>query len=692
MNDKVTAKHLARAAHVYIRQSTLHQVRCNQESRRRQYALEARARELGFTQVVIIDEDLGVSGSGQRERPGFGRLLAAVCNGEVGAVLALEASRLARNNRDWHHLIDLCVLTETLVVDAEGVYDPRLLNDRLLLGLKGSMSEFEVGLLRQRAQEAYRQKVLRGEILTKVPVGYVRRSPSGIEMTPDRQIQEAIRGVFLQFERLGTLRQVLLWYHQQKVALPVVHREAGVQSIRWQLPHYASLLRILKTPAYAGAFAWGRTCARSRVVEGRSRKSGGHRVAMAEWPVLLKDHHEAYISWERYVENQRLLNANQTRSHPVSCGAARQGRALLAGLLRCARCGHKLRVGYRGREGRAPRYYCRTGSLEQGSPSCLCFGGLKADQAVVEAVLEVCQPIGIEASLEVLQGSRAEADQKRRALELTVERARYEAERVRRQYELVDPANRLVAAELEARWNTALVQLAEAEARLQAEQKAQAPLSEAQQQRLRALGSDLHALWDDPAAPVELKKRLLRTVIHEIIVDVNHASGHVELRIHWAGGVHTMVQVRKNQAGRNGQASGQEVVDLVRELAKAWPDARIAGILNRAGYRTGPGNRWNETRVKNLRLYHKIPVFVKGCERAWLTMKESAKELKVNVGVIQTMVKHRLLAAHQAAPGAPWMIRREDLHGAEVQQYAKTARAGKPAPHRDDNQTLMPNL
>jgi DNA invertase Pin-like site-specific DNA recombinase len=582
MNDKITAKHLARAAYVYIRQSTLHQVRCNQESRRRQYALEARARELGFTQVVIIDEDLGVSGSGQRERPGFGRLLAAVCNGEVGAVLALEASRLARNNRDWHHLIDLCVLTETLVVDAEGVYDPRLLNDRLLLGRKGTMSEFEVGLLRQRAQEAYRQKELRGEILTKVPVGYVRRSPSGIEMTPDRQIQEAIRGVFLQFERLGTLRQVLLWYHQEKVALPVVHREAGVESIRWQLPHYASLLRILKNPAYAGAFVGGRTCARSRVVEGRSRKSGGHRGAMAEWPVLLKDHHEAYISWERYVENQRLLNANQTRSHPVSCSAARQGSALLAGLLRCARCGHKLHVGYRGREGRAPRYYCRTGSLEQGSPSCLCFGGVKADQAVVAAVLEVCQPIGIEASLEVLQGSRAEADQKRRALELAVERARYEAERVRRQYELVDPANRLVAAELEARWNTALVQLAEAEARLQAEQKAQAPLTEAQRQRLLALGSDLHALWDDPAAPVELKKRLLRTVIHEIIADVNHASGHVELRIHWAGGVHTMVQVRKNQAGRNGQATGQEVVDLVRELATAWPDARIAGILKAA--------------------------------------------------------------------------------------------------------------
>jgi DNA invertase Pin-like site-specific DNA recombinase len=691
MNDKITAKHLERSAYVYIRQSSLQQVRNNQESRRRQYALEDRARELGFSNVVIIDEDLGVSGTGHRERPGFGRLLAAVCDGEVGAVLALEASRLARNNRDWHHLIDLCVFTETIVVDAEGVYDPRLLNDRLLLGLKGTMSEFELGILRQRAQEAYRQKVFRGEILTKVPIGYLRSdSTSGIEMTPDREVQEAIRGVFFHFERLGTLRQVLLWYHQEKIALPVARN--GVESVLWQLPNYQSLLRILKNPTYAGAFAWGRTCSRSQVIEGRSRKSSGHRVAMEQWQVLLKDHHDAYISWERYLENQKMLSSNRTRSHPVSCGAARQGSALLAGLLRCARCGHKLHVAYRGREGRAPRYYCLTGNLEQGKPSCLSFGGFKADQAVVNAVLEVCQPIGIEASLEVLNGSRAEEDRKRRALELAVERARYDAERIRRQYDAVDPANRLVAAELEARWNTALAQLAEAEARLQAEQKAQMPLSEEQQKRLLALGSDLQTLWNDPAAPVELKKRILRTVISEIIVDVNDGSGQIEMRIHWAGGVHTMLRVRKNRPGCNGNATDKDAVELVRELAKAWPDSHIAGVLNRCGYHTGPGNVWNETRVKNLRLYNNIPVFAKGCERTWLTMTESANELNVNIGVIRTMVKHRLLAARQAAKGAPWMIQREDLQRAEVQRYAKAARTGKPAPCGDDNQTTILDL
>jgi hypothetical protein len=487
-------------------------------------------------------------------------LLTAVCNAEVGAVFALEASRLARNNRDWHHLIDLCAFTDTIVVDAEGIYDPRLLNDRLLLGLKGTMSEFELGLLRQRAQEAYRQKVLRGEVLTKVPIGYVRREPNEIEMTPDRQVQEAIRGVFLQFERLGTLRQVLLWHHQEKVTLPVLRIRDGIDSVMWQLPNYQHLVRILKNPTYAGAFAWGRTGSRSQVVEGRSRKSGGHRVPIDQWQVLLKDHHAAYISWERYLENQRILTSNRTRTHATSSGAARQGSALLAGLLRCARCGHKLHVGYRGRDGRAPRYYCLTGNKQQGKPSCLCFGGFRAEQSVVDAVLEACQPTGVEASLQVLNGSQTEQQQKRRALELALERARYEAERSRRQYDAVDPANRLVAAELEARWNAALAQASEAEARLQAEDKSQTPLTAEQQTRLLALGADLQALWDAPGAPVELKKRILRTVIHEIIVDVNHVSGQIEMRIHWAGGVHTTLRVRKYHSGRNGKATDKDVV------------------------------------------------------------------------------------------------------------------------------------
>jgi excisionase family DNA binding protein len=689
MSDKITARHLERAAFVYIRQSTLHQVRNNLESGRLQYALKDRAQTLGFKNVVVIDEDLGVSGTGSKERPGFSRLLGAVCNGQAGAVFALEASRLARNNRDWHHLIDLCVFTETLVVDAEGIYNPRVLNDRLLLGLKGTMSEFELGILHQRAQEAYRQKVLRGEVLTRVPIGYIRSGSTGIEMTPDREVQTAVRGVFAQFERLGTLRQVLLWYHHEKIPLPVQRCVNGVEAVVWELPNYQRLLRLLKNPAYAGAFTHGKTRSRSQVVEGRSRKSGGHRVAMDEWTVLLKDHHAAYISWEQYLENQRMLTANRTKSHAGHCGAPREGGALLAGLLRCARCGHKLHVGYRGKDGRSPRYYCLSGNKEQGKPSCLSFGGIRADQAVVEVVLEACQPLGIEASLQLLEGNRSEEAHKRRVLELTLERAKFEAARARRQYDAVDPENRLVAAELEARWNQALTQVNEAEARLQAEGQSLAPLDEHQRQRLLALGADLRALWDAPDATPELKKRILRTVVNEIMVDVNHRAGNIGMRIHWAGGVHTVLHLHKNASGRNGSATDLDVITLVRELAQGWPDAYIAAILNRLGHRTGPGNSWNETRVKNLRLYHKIPVFTKGTERPWLTMQEAANELNVGVGVVRTMITHGLLPAQQPAKGTPWLIQRDDLRKEEVRNYVINARTGKSVPREADNQTLM---
>ena len=568
MSDKIANRHLERAAYVYVRQSTLQQVRNNLESSRRQYALKDRARALGFNKVVVLDGDLGISGTGSRERPGFGRLLAAVCNGEVGAVFALEASRLARNNRDWHHLIDLCVLTETLVVDAEGVYDPRLLNDRMLLGLKGTMSEFEIGILRQRAREAYNQKVQRGEVMTRVPVGYVRGGPAGIEMTPDREVQEAIRGVFFRFEQMGTLRQVFLWYHQQKILMPRLHVRDGVYSLMWSLPDYQFLLRILKSPTYAGAFAHGRTKSNSRVVDGRARKSGGHRVPLEQWEVLIKEHHPAYITWERYIENVKALASNRTKSHVARSGAPREGSALLAGLLRCRKCGHKMHVGYRGGSGPCGRYYCMTGSRGQGAPSCQCFAAFKVDRAVVDLVLETCQPFGIEASTQAMNGHRAEADQQRRMLELAGERARFEVDRARRQYDAVDPANRLVAAELEARWNVALVQASEAETRLQAEAVSIKPLDEDQRRRLMELGADLQRVWNDSAAPMELKKRILRTVINEIVADVNHATGYVDLQVHWVGGVHTQLHVRKNKTGHNQHAADQNTVELVADLAK----------------------------------------------------------------------------------------------------------------------------
>lgn len=690
MSDKINERHLNRSAVVYIRQSTLQQVRNNTESGRRQYALEGRAKELGFKTVLVIDEDLGISGTGSRERPGFARLLAAVCNGEIGAVFALEASRLARNNRDWHHLIDLCVLTETLVIDAEGVYDPRSLNDRMLLGLKGTMSEFEIGILRQRAQEAYRQKIQRGEVMTMVPIGYERSGSVGIEMTPDRQIQEAIRGLFDRLDAMGTLRQVLLWYHQQQLPFPRQRRRQGVTTIEWRLPDYQHLIRIVKNPTYAGAFAHGRSRSQTSVVGGRSRKTSGRRVVMEKWSVLIKDHHPGYISWERYVKNVEILKANSTKAHGAHAGAPRTGSAMLAGLLRCAKCGLKLAVAYRGGKGPNGRYQCMTGCREQGKPICQSFAAFRVDQAVEREVLEACQPWGIEASLQALTQTRTETEQKRRLLEIALEKARYEVDRARRQYDAVDPANRLVASELEARWNIALTNAAEAESRLASVVGEKAALSDEQRQQILALGTNLSRAWNDPKAPLELKKRIIRIAIREIIVGVDEHSGQVELVVHWAGGAHTRLRVTKNKVGRNKNAASQETVALVRELARGWSDRYIAQMLNRIGSRTGPGNSWSETRVKSFRGQHSIAVFSAGDVRPWLTMEEVARELGVSVAVVRTMVKQEKLPARQIAAGLPWMIERHDLARPEVTTRVREAQLGLRSPREEAGQIVMP--
>lgn len=688
MNEKITDTQLQRAAYIYVRQSTLQQVRNNIESNRRQYELEGRARQLGFQTVIVIDDDLGISGSGSRERPGFARLLSAVCNGEVGAVFALEASRLARNNRDWHHLIDLCVLTDTLVVDDEGVYDPRQLNDRLLLGLKGTMSEFELGILRQRAQEAYRQKVMRGEVLTRVPVGFVRQDKTGIAITPDLEIQQAIRTLFSQFDCRGSLRQVHLWYHEQKLNFPTVRYRHGSHHIDWQLPNYQHLLRAMKNPTYAGAFAWGKSGSRTTVVAGRSQKTGGHKLPMEQWQVLIKDHHPGYLTWENYMDNQQKLTANRTRSHQTSTGAAKKGSALLAGLLRCVQCGHKLHVAYRGKNGRAARYFCLTGNKEQGSPSCLSFGGIKVENAVADLVLKACQPLGVKASLNAFEGQDNQRVQKRRALELSLERLRYQAAHARRQYDAVDPANRLVASELEARWNEALTAVGEAEALLLVEPEPAHELTKDQREQLQHLGQNLRSLWDHPAASLELKKRILRSVIEEIIVDISQAAGNIEIQIHWKGGVHTPLRAHKNKVGVNTNATDKTIAELVGEMAKAWTDKFIASQLNRLGLKTGKGNNWSETRVKNLRRENNIPVHSKALERTWKTMEEAAEILEVSATTTRTMIRNNILPARQIIPGSPWMIETAELTTDAIQNHLKQIKTGKTPPREVDHPTL----
>jgi DNA invertase Pin-like site-specific DNA recombinase len=560
MSTKIHAIHLQRDAYVYVRQSTGHQVRAHPESQRRQYALADQARLLGFAHVIVIDEDVGRSGTGRHERPGFGHLLAAVCAGRVGAVFALEASRLARNNRDWHHLIDLCALTETLLIDDDGIYDPRQLNDRLVLGMKGSMAEYELGLMRQRARQAFEAKIQRGHVMWEVPVGFVRTRDDRLEKHADRHVQHAIAGVFQKFRELGSARQTMLWYHEAQLPLPEVCPGTFGQDFRWRLPSEHRIHQMLRNPCYAGALVYGRTAAKTVIVDGRARQSHRQRQPVAQWRILLLDNHPGYISWEEFLHTQQLLETNRHRPQGEAGGAAKRGPALLSGLLRCGHCGRKLYVAYSGTTGRVPRYICHGGRVHRGSSSCLTVGGLRVDRAVEAAVLDAIQPAGVTAALEALERLRAEHDLTRQALTLAVEKARYEAQRAQRQYDRVDPDNRLVAGELERRWNATLAQVAEAEARLATLESQQRTLSAEQQHGLLTLGHDLATVWRHPAASEVLKKRILRTVLHEIMVHTTQQPPEHVLHLHWHGGVHTEVRVARNTAGKHGRATDRDVI------------------------------------------------------------------------------------------------------------------------------------
>jgi excisionase family DNA binding protein len=680
MSEKIQPTHLERAAYVYVRQSTMHQVRHHLESQRRQYGLEERARQLGFTEVIVIDADLGRSGSGSTERPGFGSLLAAVCEGRAGAVFALEASRLARNNRDWHHLVDLCGLTDTLVIDDDGVYDPQLLNDRLLLGLKGTMSEFELGLLRQRAQEALRLMIARGEVLWEVAVGYQRTPGNGIELTPDLQVQQALRGLFSKFRELGSARQVLLWYHQEQLPLPAQRRGPLGLEVIWQVPGYHQVLRILKNPVYAGAFVHGRLQTRVTVQDGRARKTAGHPVPVEAWTVLLRDHHPGYISWEEYLRNQEQLESNAPMTPAKGHGAAKTGPALLAGLLRCRRCGRKLHVAYSGKAGRVPRYDCRGGHINHGTQRCLSFGSQRVDRYVSAAVLEALQPAGVAASLAAWEQLQQAEEGKRRSLNLAREKARYEADLARRRYEAVDPQNRLVASELERRWNAALSQVAQLEGRIAQELPAEEGLPMEACGRLLQLGQDLEALWNHPAASAVLKKRVLRTVLEEIIVDVQVEPSELHLLLHWTGGVHTELRVPKNRTGEHEVRTDRELLDVLRDLAKVSPDRATAAILNRLGYQTATGLTWTETRVRTVRQRYGIPAAIPGAEREWMTLEEAAAALAVSTSTARKLIERGILPAHQVVRHAPWIIQRQDLERPPVRSAAAAVRNGRELP------------
>jgi len=675
--SKIGPEHLARSAYVYVRQSTADQLRHNHESRRRQYALADRARVLGWSDVVVIDDDLGVSAGGVA-RPGFERLLAAICSGEAGAVVSIEASRLARNGRDWHTLLEFCALVGSVIVDEDGVYDPRSVNDRLLLGMKGTMSEMELSLLRQRSVEALKLKAARGDLYTMVAVGFVRGDGDRIELDPDLRIRSAIAAVFQRFAQAGSVRQALLWFRQERIELPAVDYVDGRRSVQWKLPVYNTLLRMLTNPVYAGAYAFGRTETRSRIEAGRKRVVRGHRRAREDWQVLIVQHHGGYIDWETYEHNQRVIADNTNMRGSMARGSLRRGEALLAGLLRCGHCARKLHIAYSGSDGNTARYHCKGAAINHGSlERCISFGSLRVDQVVASQVLSTLRPLGIQAALQAIEQHARDDQTKRRQLELALEQARFEAARAQRQFDAVDPGNRLVAGELERRWNERLAQVASKQAELDA-LDAQAPSSLTAQQRetLLRMGADLPLAWHDPAAGNEVRKRILRSVIKEIIVRVDDEVSEIQMVIHWQGGDHTALRVAKNRVGQHRWATPPDVQKLIEQLARQLNDAGIAALLNRLGHRTAKGHTWTEMRVRSYRGDHRIAVYRQGEreQRDEVTLEQAANALQMSTMTVLRLIATGAIAATQACRGAPWVIARSELDRPELRSSIAPAR------------------
>jgi excisionase family DNA binding protein len=663
---KITGDHLTRSAYVYVRQSSMDQLLHNPESRRRQYALTTRARGLGWDNVTVIDDDLGRSGGGTA-RPGFERLLTAICSGDAGAVFALEASRLARNGRDWHTLLEFCALVGSLIIDEDGVYDPRLVNDRLLLGMKGTFSELELSTLRQRSQEALRLKAARGDLHTTVAIGYRRSADDRLEQDPDQRIREALSLVFRKFREIGSVRQLVLCLCQEGIELPTaVHGRQG-RTVRWGPPRYHAVHRLLTNPVYAGAYVFGRTISRTRVEGGRKVITHGVARRREDWMVLIRDRHDGYISWEEYDRNRTIIAGNANMKGAMVPGSVRNGGALLVGLLRCGRCGRKLKVLHHSR--RDARYVCASHVDPSSEKGCSAFSNMRIDAAVSSEVLRAISPLALEAALQVISGRKQAGSERLRQSELALDQARYEAAHSRRQYDAVDPDNRLVAAELERRWNdclAAVVRLEDQIRRLRSEQPS--AVGDDERMTLMALAGDLPALWNDATASIETRKRILRAALKEIIVTVE--TGRLHLVLHWQGGDHTRLEVLKNRSGQNRYKTDVATEQLVRELARLLPDHSIAPVLNRLAIRSARGQTWTQLRVRNFRGAHQIPVYREGerAERRELVLHEAANHLGVSKMTVVRLIRDGLLPARQVCARAPYVIREEDLARPGIRQ------------------------
>jgi len=666
-SHKIADVHLARKAIVYVRQSSERQVQQNTESQRLQYALADRARALGWTEVEVVDSDLGTSAGPGSVRAGFDRVIASVTLGEVGIIFSREASRLSRTDRDWCHLLEVCGLFDTLIGDGEQVYDLSLMDDQLVLGIKGTLSVVELKILKLRMQQGMEEKARRGELRRKLTPGYVYDLEGRVVKDPDLRVQETIHLVFRKFRETWSVRQTFKWFHDEGLLVPANGMARGRDGIVWKPPTLTWTNGILHNPVYAGAYVYGRRPTEMTVQDGRLHKRTGRLRTAQECRVLIRNHHEAYLDWDAFEENQKIMRSNCTKKAcDPAVAAVRSGRALLAGLLRCGRCGRKLNVYYVRKNETAPRYQCK-GEFDSGGDYCLGFSGRAVEQIFCAELMKIISPMGLEASVEAIDALMSSAQDRRDVLARQFQQVEYEARRAFEQYNEVDARNRLVAAELERRWNSKLEVVAGVKAELERLDAETRPMTEQERQRIMQLGQQFSQVWNDERCPVSLKKKIVHTVVEEVVVSPDESGRILRLVIHWSGGAHTQLEVHR-PAPDAAQRTSLEALEIIRRLAVRYGDDVIAQVLNKHHLRTGKGNRWTAVSVHTARRRHAIEGQAHTvADPQILTMGEAARHYGVNCMTIRHLVRQGILKMHQLVRWAPWEIERAALEAEPVQ-------------------------